>query len=86
MELKPCPWCNGRAGIVSRQMQFLGQNYYGNKKIRYAANGKCYKCHARGPVVTAVIITDKRETNSELDALYRRAEDAWNRREVLTDE
>lgn len=79
-ELIPCPWCNGRAGITARQMRFMGQNCYGWKKIRYAANGKCQKCYARGPVVTAVIITGTEETNAELDALYRRAEEAWNRR------
>ena len=57
-ELKKCPFCGGNARVSVRQRLFIGWvGEFGNKKIDYAAQVICNKCHARGGVVTEILIT-----------------------------
>lgn len=52
-DLKPCPFCGGKAKINARQSGFHGQNFEGNKKISWTIYIKCNKCHSRGkPIKT----------------------------------
>ena len=52
-EIKPCPFCGGKAKIMGKQHGFHGENCFGNKKLSWKIYVKCNKCHARGrPIVT----------------------------------
>lgn len=79
-ELKPCPFCGGKAHISEREMRYYGINDFGCRKIKFGAQAMCNKCRARGGVVTAIIITDRKDTNEQFDKLDERAIEAWNRR------
>lgn len=53
LEIKPCPFCGGKAKINARQSGFHGRNFEGNKKISWTIYIKCNKCHSRGkPIKT----------------------------------
>ena len=55
-ELKPCPFCGGKAKINARQSGFYGENCFGNKKLVWTVYVKCNKCHSRGrPIKTEPI-------------------------------
>ena len=55
-ELKPCPFCGGKAKMTKRQIRYFGMNYKGQKKIRMAVQVRCNRCKARGPVYTSTLI------------------------------
>ena len=81
--LEPCPFCKGQAKISLREMRFLGQNGYGDKKIRCAAQLICNRCRARGPVYTANLINpyDRKCQQSEaFKWMLKEAAFAWNKR------
>ena len=79
-EIKKCPFCNGKAHVSVRQRLFIGLvGEFGNKKIDYAAQVICNKCHARGGVVTETLITDG-TFRLKLELLKDKAIEAWNRR------
>ncbi len=82
MEIKPCPFCGGRAKNVRRQMRFLGQNYTGQKKIRYGQQVFCQRCHARGPLYSRVTIFPSEEHQAAFAWLEEQAAEAWNRRKA----
>ena len=79
-ELEPCPFCGGNAKISWRDMRFFEQNYFGAKKIKFASYGMCNRCKAKGPTVTAIIVTDVRDSHENFQNLFARAAEAWNRR------
>ena len=82
-ELKPCPFCGGAARITTRDVKFIGQNGFGDKKIRCAAQAMCNRCRARGPVYTAELINpyDRNCQQSEpYKWMMQEAIDGWNRR------
>ena len=57
MELKPCPFCGGKARLSFKDVEFAGQNCYGDKKVRYRFQVICNKCHSRGkPIKTDFLI------------------------------
>ena len=59
-ELKPCPFCGGKAKISYIQESFLGWNGYGDKKIKYRVHIICNKCHAKGkPIITDWLVNPK---------------------------
>lgn len=79
-ELKPCPFCSGKAKIVKREMQYFGQNYIGQKKIKYGKQVICNKCHARGPLYSRIVIFPSEEHMTAFSWLEEMAVEAWNRR------
>lgn len=52
IELKPCPFCGGRAAVSFKDAGFGGQNYNGDKRLKYRVQVICNKCHARGKPIT----------------------------------
>lgn len=74
------PFCEGKAKIVRRQMRFLGQNYVGQKKIKYGIQAMCQRCHARGSLYSRVVIYPSLEYQAAFDWLEEKATEAWNRR------
>ena len=57
MELKPCPFCGGKARLSFKDAEFYGQNCMGDKKLKYRFQVICNKCHGRGkPVKTDWLI------------------------------
>lgn len=51
-KLKPCPFCGGKGHISSREILYLGQNYFGAKKIKMGVQVICGRCKARGGLAT----------------------------------
>ena len=80
MELKPCPFCGGKANLSRRQMQFIGQNYIGQKKIKYAEQAICKRCFARGPIYIRTTVFPSEEHQDAFAWLDEVAAEAWNRR------
>ena len=57
MELKPCPFCGGKAKVSFKDYRFGGQNCIGDKKLSYRVQVICNKCRSRGiPVITDMMI------------------------------
>ena len=56
IELSPCPFCGGKAHLKGKVIRFFGQNYYGDKKIRYGMYGYCGRCKARGGLFAATLV------------------------------
>lgn len=51
MTIKKCPFCGGKARITSRQVKFIGENEFGEKKIIKSVYVVCNKCYSRGKPV-----------------------------------
>lgn len=81
-KLKPCPFCNGNAKLQVRQIKFLGQNCFGDKKIRMGAQVICNRCKARGTLYAGNIVNpyDRFSENKAYDWMKESAQKAWNRR------
>jgi Lar family restriction alleviation protein len=79
VELKPCPFCGGEARASKREIKFLGQNYIGQRKLRFGVQCICNRCKARGPLISATIITDN-NCWVKTEKLKKDAIEAWNRR------
>lgn len=80
VELKPCPFCGGKAKIRTRQQKFYGQNYEGVKKIRRSAYAACNRCHAHGGLYTWISYDDS--LREEYPVAYEAAAELWNRRDM----
>ena len=80
--MKSCPFCKGTARLHVRQIRFIGQNYYGNKKIRTGAQVVCNCCKARGPLFTGDVVDpwSRLHVDPVLTWLKDEAIKAWNRR------
>ena len=81
--LRECPFCGGEARISLRDMRFIGQNAFGDKKIKCGAKVICNRCHARGPLYTAELINpyDRNCQSSEAYIwMTNEAANGWNRR------
>lgn len=80
-ELKKCPFCGGKGHMSSREIRFIGQNYFGAKKIKMGVQIICGRCKARGGVVTReVIYASHKEQRKCLEPLEHDAICAWNKR------
>lgn len=56
-ELKPCPFCGGKARISFADVEFGGINYFCDRKVKYRFQVICNKCHSRGrPIKTDWLI------------------------------
>lgn len=81
-ELKPCPFCGGKAKLHTRQLKFIGQNYYGDKKIRMGAQVFCNRCLARGTLYRVDVVNpySKNLKDAGYDWICDSACESWNRR------
>jgi len=92
-ELKPCPFCGGKAKVSFRQSDFMGRNYYGDRKLKYITQVICNRCHARGkPFKTDYMINpypwntiwnghlDDTVNTTQFRPWVEKAIEAWNRR------
>lgn len=52
-ELKPCPFCGGKAKVSFRDYRFCGYSDRVDRKICYRVQVICNKCRSRGrPIIT----------------------------------
>ena len=55
--LKPCPFCGGKGKVMFKDIGFVGQNVYGDKKLIYRVQVICNRCKSRGkPVKTDALL------------------------------
>lgn len=81
--LDVCPFCGGMARVSLRDVRFIGQNDYGDKKIKCAAQVICNKCRARGPVFTAPLINPydhQCQKSAAFVWMVNEAKNGWNRK------
>lgn len=91
-ELKPCPFCGGKAKLSAKDHLFGGYNSMGYGRREYLIRAICNRCKARGkPIATGWVTTcniNSRGINfyrnhADKDAIenaQERAIEAWNRR------
>lgn len=80
IDLKPCPFCGGKAFLSRRQMRLIGWNDICQKEAQYGEQAICGTCHARGPLYSRVIIFPSEEHRAAFRWLEESASEAWNRR------
>lgn len=74
-----CPFCGGNAQISFRQGKYMGQNAFGDKKMKYVLQVICNRCHSRGKPITTDWLVNPNRDNIPED--YRdEAARAWNKR------
>ena len=57
VELKPCPFCGGKAKIYFKDYRFYCKNLNGDRKVSYRVQVICNKCKSRGrPIITEPMI------------------------------
>ena len=79
-ELKPCPFCGGKAYIRQKGIRFFGQNFKGWKKERRGFYVQCGRCKARGGVFTATVIRSPNLEDADKEMLQEGATRLWNTR------
>ena len=93
-QLKPCPFCGGKAKIVSKQKQFIGWRCNGLKVIKWLIYIKCNRCHSRSkPITTGPMeenwnrtkfsgfpIGVREEATLAFEPYVLKAIEAWNKR------
>ena len=82
-KMRPCPFCNYASGCISyKQVEFLGQNDMGIKKIKFRFYSYCPKCRSRGRPVTAIIdnVNEMGWETRMIETIYPNVIDGWNRR------
>ena len=80
IELKPCPFCGGKAKVSHRQYRFIGQYDDGTKRIRFAFYGICNRCKAKGSTILGEIHCGLVKSNDDFEFYEGIAAEAWNRR------
>lgn len=80
IDLKPCPFCGGKARISHREYRYKGINGYGVKLIKTAFYGMCNKCKATGSKIFEDIHYWNGNTGEEIEKASIKAAKAWNRR------
>ena len=56
-ELKPCPFCGGKAKVSFRNYKYYGKSDFGDVKKSYIVQVFCKKCKSRGkPIATDWLI------------------------------
>ena len=63
-ELKPCPFCGGKAKLSFKDVKYGGTNYRGDKKLKYRFQVICNKCHGRGKPITTDFLVNPNPWNS----------------------
>ena len=82
-ELKPCPFCGGKAKVSYRQYRFKGQYDDGTKRIKFAFYGICNRCKATGGTVTGEIHCGLVRSRDDFRFYEELAAEAWNGRADL---
>ena len=83
-ELKPCPFCGGKAKLSFKDVDFAGQNCLGDKKLKYRFQVICNKCHSRGePVKTDFLINPNPWASHYANRKYLQSEKVENMTEML---
>lgn len=91
-ELKSCPFCGGKGSLSFRDYGFLGQNDFGDKKLKYRVQIICNRCKSRGkPIVTDALINpnpwvirfmdEGKWKETEFAPYIDKAIEAWNKRD-----
>ena len=82
----PCPFCgNTSISVRHKEVRFIGQNYFGTKKIKMKAYCACNRCHATGKPIFYIGYTARGESgySEEHLPIYARGKEAikaWDRR------
>lgn len=89
-ELKPCPFCGGKAKLSAKDHLFGGYNGIGQSRREYLIRAICNKCKARGkPIATGWVNCMYSHRNSAFTSeqdkdtikiAEAKAVEAWNRR------
>ena len=89
-ELKPCPFCGGKAKLSAKDHLFGGYNGLGQSRREYLIRAICNKCKSRGkPIPTGWVnciyaLRYKPYTRTEdmvaIKIAEEKAIEAWNRR------
>ena len=79
MELKPCPFCGGKAIVEEERAEIMETN---RDSVRFNFSIRCCKCRATAPFAHGYVAANLSETG-ELNAWHDdrpSASEAWNRR------
>ena len=78
MELKPCPFCGGKAAIEQRGIEIMATN---RDSVRFDFSIRCVKCNATAPGAYGYISANLSRTGLNVwhDEIPSAIE-AWNRR------
>lgn len=79
-ELKPCPFCGGKALLRTRELYYYGRNDHGDKKVRQSVYCYCGKCKARSSPVVETIVKPLENPNYIPVDMYEKAFEYWNER------
>jgi len=56
-ELKPCPFCKGKAKVSFKDHRFKGYTLGGYRMVSYRVQVICNKCRSRGkPIITETLV------------------------------
>ena len=78
IELKPCPFCGGKARTNARQSGFHGENCFGNKKLSWTIYVICNRCRSRGkPIKTEPIKLYENDSNQTYPFLMHETGNFW---------
>lgn len=54
-DIKPCPFCGSKSiSVCHSEVKYIGQNEFGNKKIKMKVFCMCNKCFSRGKPITYI--------------------------------
>ena len=86
-DIKPCPFCGGKAKVSHRQFGFRGYYMDGNKEVRYRVQVICNRCHARGKPVTTEWMRHSlmQYYPKNFEKYNTEATESWNRAERRAD-